>query len=457
MAVVTARAIVFNTTAGNKTTGSFTPAAGDLLVAIVGIATLDTAPTMSDSQSGAWTLVDTFRSQATTGGLRMYVRNTSAPNTSMTVTMTSTGDAGGGLAVLSVTDVSVFGAGAVRSSGGQADVASATPAPVLNQTPRSTNAIITAVMDNTNGSANGSPRTSPVYTEHYDQGFTTPPTGIAVHSVNSGETSATITYGGSTPSTFASIAIEINSPVPKSGITESPRSASGGDATTYAETGTCTAAFTGSGAKQLTVQRSGSAVSSFVGDGSEILTATKLGAGVSARVASGTASKSTTYPKQAIAVSPYTVSGASESINSESGTAVSARVGDASYVLQTDLSGTAVLTATASGIFVHVIERAGSAEMGLEAVAPEVMERAKVGTVEVDFTASGEQERFQQKEGAAVMTLNGVGERGETVYNRESAGVMVGSARGRSGQRPLTDQISSSGTSLGSQGVAETE
>lgn len=207
MATVTARGITWTTTAGAKSVASFSPAANDLLVAIVGIATSDTAPTMSDSLGGAWTLVGSFQSQAATGGLRMYVRNTAVSGAAMTVTMTPTADAGGGLAVLSISPVSVYGSSAVRSSGGQADqTAATTPAPVLSATPGPLNAIVTAIMDNTNGSANAAPRSG--YAEHYDQGFNTPASGIEVSSLGSGETSATLTFSGTTPSIFAAVAGE---------------------------------------------------------------------------------------------------------------------------------------------------------------------------------------------------------------------------------------------------------
>ena len=212
MPVVTARAVLWNTTAGVKTTGAFSPAVGDLLVTFVGIATLDAAPTMSDSLGGAWTLVDVFRSQAATGGLRCYVRNSAVSGASMTVTMTPGADAGGGLAVLSVATPRTFGA--VRSNGGQADIAAGgTPAPVLSQTPKLDSAILIGLMNNTNGTANQTVRTG--YSEHYDLGFNTPPSGIAVQSRNDGETSATLTFGGTTPSIFATVAVEIEiSPKP---------------------------------------------------------------------------------------------------------------------------------------------------------------------------------------------------------------------------------------------------
>jgi hypothetical protein len=215
MAVVTPRAIVWNTTAGAKTTGSFQPAAGELLVAVVGIAGNDTAPTMSDTDATitGWTLVDSFRSHgsAITGGLRIYVSNQGANGASITVTMTPTGDTGGGLAVLSVTDAAGFGASAVAGNGGQADQAAGTPAPVLDTVPHVASAMIIAVMTQTNGSANASPRTAttPDYTEAYDQGFNTPATGIEVQYLAGGETSQTLTTGGATPSGFAAIGIEI--------------------------------------------------------------------------------------------------------------------------------------------------------------------------------------------------------------------------------------------------------
>lgn len=207
-------AAVWNTTAGAKTTASFSPVAGGLLVAFVGIATSDTAPTMSDSLSGAWTLVGAFQSQAATGGIRCYVRNTPTTGASMTVTMTPTADAGGGLAVCLVESVGAYGSSAVRSTGGQADqTAATTPAPVLSQTPLADSAILIGLMDNTNGSANQAPRTG--YAELVDTGFNTPPSGLAVQSLNNGETSATLTFSGTTPSIYGVVAIEvINSPAP---------------------------------------------------------------------------------------------------------------------------------------------------------------------------------------------------------------------------------------------------
>ncbi len=53
------------------------------------------------------------------------------------------------------------------------------------------------------------------YTEDFDNGYTVPATGLEVSHLNSGETSATITYGGTTASAFASFAIELDASVPQ--------------------------------------------------------------------------------------------------------------------------------------------------------------------------------------------------------------------------------------------------
>lgn len=212
-------------TAGSPfVTGAFTPAVGDLLVAFVGIAGTDAGPpAITDDQSGIWSQVDTFRSHAAalTGGLRAYVRNGPVVATSMTVTATQAGATGGAIVVLRVAGMANFGTAAVRSKGGQADQASGTPAPLLDLTPLSTNPVLIGVMTNTNGTANAAPRSSPLYTEDFDQGHATPATGYEVQHVDSGESSATLTTGGAAPSEFASIGIELDA-----FITAAPRARS---------------------------------------------------------------------------------------------------------------------------------------------------------------------------------------------------------------------------------------
>lgn len=208
--VVTNRGSIWNTTAGNKTVTA-TPAVGDLIVVIAASSGLSGGTTaVSDDQGGTYTQVDSDRTGfSTTGVLTAWVRNSAIASAVSTVfTASQAGSSGGGLIVFSCTNIGVFGASAVRSSGGQSSGTSGTtPAPVLSKTPNSLNPIIMAMADGTNGSANNAVRSG--YTEDTDAGYNTPATGWEVQHIASGETSATLTFGATAPSAFASIALEI--------------------------------------------------------------------------------------------------------------------------------------------------------------------------------------------------------------------------------------------------------
>ena len=123
--------------------------------------------------------------------------------------------------MLRVSGMSIAGLSAVRrigvasyNTGGQSTgTLGTTPAPVLAATPLSANPIITAVANGTNSATTVVQRTG--YTEDFDNGYNVPATGLEVSHLNSGESSATITYGGTTATAFASFAIELDASVPQ--------------------------------------------------------------------------------------------------------------------------------------------------------------------------------------------------------------------------------------------------
>lgn len=212
MAAITHAGTTWNTTAGNKTVTA-TPAASDLIVVIAGTSGLAGGTTaVSDDQSGTYVQINSDRTGfSTTGVLTAWVRTAFVPAASSTVfTASQAGSTGGGLTVLRISGMDRAGSTAVRSNGGQSSGgAGTTPAPVLNQTPLSANPIISAVCNGTQPGPSITQRTG--YAEHQDTGYNTPATGLAVNSLDSGETSATITYGGTSATAFASVAIELDS------------------------------------------------------------------------------------------------------------------------------------------------------------------------------------------------------------------------------------------------------
>jgi hypothetical protein len=153
------------------------------------------------------------------------VRNnyiTAASSTTFTATQASS--SGGGLAVFRIASCNIIGLGAIRGMGGvSSGTLGTTPAPVLLARVGTTftgtlaaltaNGMITAVANGSN-LANVTIRSAPAYTRDADLGYNTPATGLDVGHINSGETASTITWGGTSATAFASIAIEVDASTP---------------------------------------------------------------------------------------------------------------------------------------------------------------------------------------------------------------------------------------------------
>lgn len=201
----------FNTTSGTKTVTA-TPAVGDLIVIVTAHSgnTSTAAPTDNNS-SGTYTLVNTAVKATSADTMKVWVRNSLITSATSTVFTHAPGTStGGGLAVLKITGMSLSGSSAIVRSGIQSNAASGTPAPALGATPGALNPIITAVF-NATSPANVTARTG--YTRIVNLGYSTPTTGLAVAHDDAGETSGTITWGGTSASAFASVAVEINARV----------------------------------------------------------------------------------------------------------------------------------------------------------------------------------------------------------------------------------------------------
>lgn len=208
-------AATWTTAAGNKTVTA-TPAVNDLIVVVAGTSGLagGTTAVTDDNSSGTYTQVDSDRTGfSTTGVLTVWVRTALISSAASTIfTAAQAGSSGGGLKVYAVSGMSLTGASAVRSNGGESSgTAGNIPAPVLNQAALTTNPVITAVC-NTSGAV--SPPTSPAYTWDVDVNYASPTTGLDIGIIDSGETRTTITWAATSASTFASFAIELDSSVP---------------------------------------------------------------------------------------------------------------------------------------------------------------------------------------------------------------------------------------------------
>lgn len=214
MAAVTSLGNAWNTTTGSHTITA-TPAVGDMIIIVCGNSGIVTTPTVSDNNTdtlGVYTNITGAASVKNTSAdsAFIFMRNSRVGSATSTVfTITGASSTGGGGVVLKVTSTTRTGLPLIRQSTFQSNVASGTPAPAFTFTPAPANPIITYVFNGSN-TAGTTVRSSPAYTSRADLGYNVPATGLDVATIDSGETSATITWGGTSPSAFSSGAIEVD-------------------------------------------------------------------------------------------------------------------------------------------------------------------------------------------------------------------------------------------------------
>lgn len=227
MAAFTSAGSSFVTTGGTRTVTA-TPALGDLIIVIAATSGLSGGTTaVTDNNSGGggtYTQIDVDRTGfSTTGVLTMWVRHRLISSASSTIfTAAQVGSTGGGLQVCRISGMSICGLGAIRGAGGQsAGTLGTTPAPVLlrrigssfsgAQAALTANLCIGAICNGTSPATLTQPAS---WSESVDLGYATPTTGMETAFRNSGETNSTITWGSTSATAFASMAIELDISVP---------------------------------------------------------------------------------------------------------------------------------------------------------------------------------------------------------------------------------------------------
>lgn len=213
-AVVTHGIMASSTAAATSyATGSFTPAAGDLLVAFVyGSATV-AAGTMTDSQGLGFTKVTSAVKSGSGDTGYLFIANNLAAASSMTVTFDCTGDAASG-AIIFVARVSgmskTAAAAALQTAKQENQAAAGTPSPSFASSANTNNPTLGFVFNNSNPAA----MTPPVnWTEdaNGDDGYLTPTSGGEYVYRNSGFNSTNIQWNSTSATAFGDIIVELDS------------------------------------------------------------------------------------------------------------------------------------------------------------------------------------------------------------------------------------------------------
>lgn len=209
-----------NTTA--YTSGSFTPAASDLLIVFVMASGTNDAGGMTDSQGLGFTRIDPTNgppvknSSADTSYL--FVANALAANSAMTVTFNCAGDAATGsiIEVARVSGMTEVGSAAIRQSHAHSNLGTGgTPGSAFDSNALTGNATLAFAANGTNPATLIEPTG---WTERDDTGYTTPNNGAEYASRDSGFTGTSIIWGATSSSSSSQIVVELDASSPTTTI-----------------------------------------------------------------------------------------------------------------------------------------------------------------------------------------------------------------------------------------------
>jgi hypothetical protein len=214
MPTVTHATDVWETAASPHTCPSFAPAVGDLIVVIAAATTITTLKNATLTESaGGGTYSMVWAGDASTGSARpigCFIRNSFCNDTtSRTLTMTSTGDAGGGFSVYRVAGMLKWGPDAFRNGDFAQFSAGGTPTTNPPFPPRSENPLFGAVA---NGNITLPIVTQPTgWTEDFEGNFATPAAGLETCHIDSGETRNGIPWGSTCADAGKVAVVELDS------------------------------------------------------------------------------------------------------------------------------------------------------------------------------------------------------------------------------------------------------
>jgi hypothetical protein len=211
-ATITHRIGTADTGATPNTSGAFTPAVNDLLVAsVTASGTVQATATLTNSAGTTFTQFGRVAYATDVNSIYFFVANSLVTSaTSQTVTFNSASDPATGtiIMVASVAGMSRTGTSAILQTAAQNNqAAGGTPAPTFASAVNTNNPTIGVVGNNSSPAGMTTPSS---WVEQNDTGFSTPTTGQEYVSKNNGFTGTTITWGSTSATVFGSGIVELD-------------------------------------------------------------------------------------------------------------------------------------------------------------------------------------------------------------------------------------------------------
>lgn len=200
------------TNATSYASGSFTPAANDLLYCFIHVSGSVFVPTMADSQNLGWDYVGSAFDAVSANTVHLFVANTPALASAMTVTFSCVGGTTASGAIVNpnrVAGMIKYGGFAIRQwKPSSNNVAASTTAITFGAATLAGNPIVGAIGNSTNA-ATLTPPTG--YTELADVGYATPTTGLESVALAAGSAGVTtVPWGSNSASAWGGIIVELD-------------------------------------------------------------------------------------------------------------------------------------------------------------------------------------------------------------------------------------------------------
>lgn len=198
------------------TTGSFTPAASDLLVVFFYVTDYTSTATITDSQSGAYTLVDTTPHGGTSQDrLYAYVRTTlitSSTGTTVTGTVAASGGTGCAIDVIRIAGMARAGTNAIKNAAKNFSGVDEAPWATFNVAVTTSNPTVGALVNSKNPAQIAPPTdwTELLPTAPTDDGFPSPNAGTEFIGRVSGFADTTVTWGAVETTNWAVLVVELD-------------------------------------------------------------------------------------------------------------------------------------------------------------------------------------------------------------------------------------------------------
>lgn len=189
----------------------FNPGVGDLAIVFVGTTGLaSVASAIADDNAGgsSWTLIGSALRTTSLDVQAAFVRTTPFSSTAgTTVTATIGAPTGAFIAVVLINGMSRYGSSAIRQFAREQNQTAGGPAPTYGVPALTTNLQLTCI--NTNANPPNCPGPAG-FTSRVNGGYITPTAGFQLYTIDSGDTSTTVSWSGSAGNAYSDMAIEID-------------------------------------------------------------------------------------------------------------------------------------------------------------------------------------------------------------------------------------------------------